>query len=61
MTITQLNQTLTQIALYEQARAHLIKHGKPVTDFITTRLDSMYLEVTPFLKKFVAKELDSLI
>lgn len=61
MTITQFNQTLASIALYEQARAHLQKHGNPVTDFITTRLASMYLEVTPFLKKFVAKELGVLI
>lgn len=60
MTITQFNQTLASIALYEQARAHLVKHGKPVTDFITTRLAAMYLEVTPFLKKFVAKELGGL-
>lgn len=57
MTITQLNQTLSSIAIYEQAKAHLVKRGQPVTDFLTTRLAWMYAEVTPFLRKFVAKEL----
>lgn len=57
MTITQLNQTLAQIALYEQASAHLEKRGQPVSQFLQDRLARMYLEITPFLRKFVAKEL----
>ena len=57
MTITQFNQTLSSIAIYEQARAHLVKHGQPVTEFLTTRLEWMYAEITPFLRAWVGKEL----
>lgn len=57
MTTTTFNQTLSQIALYEQARAHLVKHNQPVTNFITTRLTQMYDEITPFLRAWVGKEL----
>jgi hypothetical protein len=57
MTLTQLNQTLASIAIYEQARAHLVKKGQPVTEFLTTRLASMYAEITPFLRTLVGKEL----
>lgn len=61
MTITTFNQTLSSIALYEQARAHLVKHGQPVTEFLTTRLAWMYDEITPFLRVFVGKEINSKI
>lgn len=57
MTITQLNQTLSQIAIYEQARTHLVKHNQPVTDFLTTRLAWMYDDVTLFLREFVVNYL----
>ena len=61
MTLTQFNQTLASIAIYEQARAHLEKKGQPVTNFLTTRLAWMYAEITPFLRKFVSKELGVLV
>jgi hypothetical protein len=57
MTLTQFNQSLSSIALYEQARAHLVKHKQPVTDFITNRLAWMYAEINPFLRAFMGKEL----
>ena len=57
MTLTSFNQTLSQIALYEQASAHLEKQGQPVSQFLQDSLARMYLEITPFLRKFVAKEL----
>ena len=57
MTISQLNQTISSIALYEQARAHLVKHNQPVTAHLTTRLASMYAEITPFLMAWVGNEL----
>lgn len=59
MTLTTFNQTLSSIALYEQAKAHLIKTNQPVTDFLTTRLASMYAEITPFLRAWVGKEINS--
>lgn len=61
MTLTQFNQTLASIAIYEQAKAHLVKKGEPVTNFLTTRLAWMYAEITPFLRKFVSKELGVLV
>ena len=57
MTLTQFNQTLASIAIYEQASAHLVKKGEPVTNFLTTRLAWMYAEITPFLRAWVGKEL----
>ena len=56
-TITKLDSTLDSIALYEQAKAHLIKNGHPVTDFISTRLEWMYNGVAPCLNYFISKEL----
>ena len=61
MSHTQFNQTLSQIALYEQARAHLEKQGQPVSQFLQERLARMYLEITPFLRVWVGKELNSKI
>mgnify|MGYP003458106631 CR=1 FL=1 len=61
MTLTTFNQTLASIAIYEQAKAHLVNKGQPVTDFLTTRLAWMYAEITPFLRKFVSKELGVLV
>ena len=43
--------------IFKQARAHLVKKSQPVTDFLTTRLASMYAEITPFLRAWVGKEL----
>ena len=57
MTHATFNQTLASIAIYEQAKAHLVKKGQPVTDFLTTRLAWMYAEITPFLRAWVGKEL----
>ena len=56
ITLTKLDELLAKIALYEQAKAHLIGQGKPVTDFIQSRLPLMYDEITPFINYFVAKE-----
>ena len=61
MTHATFNQTLASIAIYEQAKAHLVKKGQPVTDFLTNRLAWMYAEITPFLRALVGKELTSKI
>lgn len=60
MTQQQLDQALSHIALYEQAKAHLIKQGLPVTEFIKTRLEEMYLEIANPIRKFVSKEMGAI-
>jgi len=53
----ELNSTLASVAVYEQAKAHLIKQGKPVTEFIESRLKWLYEQVTPSVIRFVKKDL----
>jgi hypothetical protein len=53
----ELNSLLSSAAIYEQAKAHLIKKGLPVTKFIEDRLSWIYESAAPSVVYFVKRQI----